>query len=307
MNFEFGKQKPKRAPLERNIRGESGEEAVGWVLPDRTFWSEGEEYRLEETERVCRFGEDVGVIDYSNIVWGTLKKRKALGKPLYGKGGSPVASDVNQRYLGDCFLLASMAAIANRHPDHIKGLIKEVDGQFMVRLCNLRRGSGWVTVSRSFYVNSDPREDSAGAEYADIDGPLWPAVIEKAIAGGRGGYGALMDGGNPASALRWLGFQDADSKLLDGLSSDELVAEFNKPAVHIATTKEDEVIEEIGLETGHAYSVLSCDQASNKVNLRDPYGKKSKKGEGDGVFEIGFDELLKAFECLYWASHPQDS
>ncbi len=49
-------------------------------------------------------------------------KYSTVTSPLYGASG-PTMSDVNQGYLGDCYLLSSLAEVANQDPSAINSMI----------------------------------------------------------------------------------------------------------------------------------------------------------------------------------------
>lgn len=119
--------------------------------------------------------------------------------------GKPKATDVHQGELGDCWLMAPLASIANARPWEIQKLIQDnLDGTYTVHFAG-----GDQTVSAEYATNLDidygggRRETEAGYlnfAYGTQSGAQWPMIIEKAYAQMLEGYEAL-DGGSPFNAL----------------------------------------------------------------------------------------------------------
>jgi hypothetical protein len=133
---------------------------------------------------------------------------------LFGPGG-PSYLDVAQGAAGDCWLMASLAAVAARDPQDIQNMFAAAgsvtmngvtDNVYTVRFFN---NSG-VAV----YVTVDSALPSAGTYYDNVNnGVLWAALAEKAYAQANGmglvttsnSYGdsyAALNGGDAAWALR---------------------------------------------------------------------------------------------------------
>jgi hypothetical protein len=107
-----------------------------------------------------------------------------------------------QRYLGDCWLLSSLAAIAQTQPQVLEGAITDLgDGTYRVRLHRQER-SGEMKAEDVRVEGSLPKTADGRDAYAQRTDPkeLWVGIIEKAFAAWKGGYGAL-DGGVPSDAL----------------------------------------------------------------------------------------------------------
>ena len=138
----------------------------------------------------------------------------AVSGSLFGANG-PSYLDVEQGDLGDCWLLASLAAVAARDPADIRSMFT-ADGTavengsavslYTVRFYNSNGVAQYVTVDT---------ELPSGGDYYDnpANGVLWVALAEKAYAEANGAgivttmsrgsdaYAAL-NGGDPAWALQ---------------------------------------------------------------------------------------------------------
>lgn len=117
--------------------------------------------------------------------------------PLFGPGG-PVADDVNQGSVGDCYLMAKLSATAAEQPEEIRKMVTSLgDGTYAVR----------------FYRNGLPRYIRVDADlwtffgtgtlaYArpGASGAIWAPIIEKAFAFFRkeAGTYSSVSGGNTA-------------------------------------------------------------------------------------------------------------
>jgi WXG100 family type VII secretion target len=166
-------------------------------------------------------------------------------------GGTPFArgagdaddispNDVAQGQIGDCFLMASLAAIARSNPDVIRNMIKDNgDGSYTVTfkinvggvhsLAAQRyeddmkaRGLDFILARQNLYSPSPdtfitkeirvtpdfPANSSGGplyAQYGDTAGgkpEMWVPLIEKAYAQMMGDYSDIKDGGQPWVAMR---------------------------------------------------------------------------------------------------------
>jgi hypothetical protein len=90
--------------------------------------------------------------------------------PLYSHNGVPKAGDVYQGELGDCYLLACLAAVANANPSAIKNMIvANPNGTYGVRFYDKDGLTHWQTVTDMI-----PSEAALGGT------SKWVALIEKA-------------------------------------------------------------------------------------------------------------------------------
>jgi hypothetical protein len=138
-----------------------------------------------------QYGKDVGDV--------TFKSANSIypGCSLFGQSDTIRPDDVWQNRSETCYLLASLAAVAVKHPERIRSLFTEAPGSTTAEIhvtvyCSLPYGSvkseNHVTVNRLLPVYSHntplfatPRRDNA----------IWPAIYQKAFAKVHGGYGDI--------------------------------------------------------------------------------------------------------------------
>lgn len=127
-----------------------------------------------------------------------------------GDGDSVHPSDVAQQSIGDCYLIASLASLAQQDPQHIRDMIRDNgNGTYTITFYEEYRflfiGTGTyhpveITVTPNFPVG--PKGEKLHAAYGDIDGTkteIWTALIEQGYAQWKGGYGTIV-GGWPSDA-----------------------------------------------------------------------------------------------------------
>jgi hypothetical protein len=171
------------------------------------------------------------------------------------------AGDVKQGKVGDCFLMAALAAMATQ-PSSIERLLvtktRSDSGKYVVKL--------WLT-GRPVEVTVDdwlPVLDDKPAFCCSKSeqGELWPCLLEKAWVKQHGSYNNA-DGGTAYSALSDLtgfpvakvlsGDEDFTERLLEALDKKWLVA-----TLGVHSDVDSRIVERvIGVYKGHAYSILS--------------------------------------------------
>lgn len=124
--------------------------------------------------------------------------------PLFAAGG-PVYQDVQQGQVGDCWLLASLAEVADRNPTAIRNMfIDNGDGTYTVRFFN-GGVADYVTVDN--YLPGLPKDYKYITQFYSVyDHPIndmWVALAEKAYAQecASGWIGTHMPGSNSYQAL----------------------------------------------------------------------------------------------------------
>jgi hypothetical protein len=213
---------------------------------------------------------------------------------LFTNGG-PHYTDVDQGRLNDCWLMASLAALAYKDPEVLEEMIDPVgDGTFNVTFQQSSIDPDTAeTVYRPVTINVKPdfyvdAGDGKTPLYADPAGggktpALWTSLIEKAYAQWKGGYDGLQ-GGVAADAMEAITGEDANTIAFDGSTDlDQLYttirgAIWNGSPVVAATadTTDGSVVQE------HGYMVIDAwDQDGKKyVGLYNPYGQD---GQAKGI------------------------
>lgn len=125
---------------------------------------------------------------------------------LFVNGAS--SSDMRQGQLGDCYLISSLGALADKNNLAVTSMFKDnMDGTWDVRFYRLdgtRYVEDWVSVDRYLPTNSNGYAafQSFGGQASDSRNELWVALAEKAYAQwARGDSWQAMNGGWPYLAM----------------------------------------------------------------------------------------------------------
>eukprot|EP00451_Oxyrrhis_marina_P022342 CAMPEP_0204359172 /NCGR_PEP_ID=MMETSP0469-20131031/37057_1 /ASSEMBLY_ACC=CAM_ASM_000384 /TAXON_ID=2969 /ORGANISM="Oxyrrhis marina" /LENGTH=407 /DNA_ID=CAMNT_0051347157 /DNA_START=260 /DNA_END=1479 /DNA_ORIENTATION=- len=260
-----------------------------------------------------------------NVVWlraGTHFKVKSEETAEASSGaslfeGKIEPKDIAQGALGDCWLLAAMACVAE-HDGAIEALFltKEVDprGKYFLRLFDPAKEK-WVRLVIDDFIPCDAelwdKEQKAAPLFTRPNGnELWVVLLEKAFAKLCGSY-ANLEGGSTTWALRcmtgdiarefWLDdskkkferynlvFKDdaKDKRAMGMRKADEEVTLDNMFEMMLKYDKMHSVLSgsgasgESGLHARHAYSILSVKKVKGKrfVKFRNPWGSGEWTGD----------------------------
>lgn len=226
------------------------------------------------------------------------------------KGGIR-GEDVTQKYLGDCYLIAAMAAVAHVNPQLVeKAFHKRTDGTYDVTLYE-QHGNRWTPTK--VHIDADlPHSDWYHLQYASgrDEKELWPALLEKAVAQRAGSYAAI-ESGVPGDAMSML--TGATSSFTDlraaGTKADAVFAMLadatkqHRPAT-ASTFGESSAAKytNSGLYADHAYSVWGTEESGGKkyVKLRNPWGESepANNGRDDGIFKLELSEFMKMYATV---------
>lgn len=144
----------------------------------------------------------------------------------------PKGKDTAQGGLGDCYLIAAMAAIANASPQVLKDAIKynKEKETYTVRFYE----EDWKGNKAPVYIEVDSylptvagnRNDPA---YAGEPGQnLWPAIMEKAYAKWKGGYEAMGNGGYGAQSMAEITGNKSQEKNPKSMKEEDVIPYFEQ-------------------------------------------------------------------------------
>lgn len=228
-----------------------------------------------------------------------FKLERIKGTPFIG-GIKP--EDVKQGTIGDCWLMATLMAIAKANPNRIRNLIKTKDrerGLYEITIFvnkNKQKKRKSILVNDKFPKGVKPPRAKFTGSGIEGNRELWVMLIEKAYAIHLGSYQRLK-GGYSVKAMEaltgkqalTLNIQNIGQKNL-GQNTGEIrnwtdktpqsIANFIKKALErgyplIASSSKDKVkgsTQKFKLLTteNHAYVIVAID--SSKITLRNPWG-----------------------------------
>jgi fibronectin type 3 domain-containing protein len=217
-----------------------------------------------------------------------------INASLFGSG--PLASDVNQGAVGDCYYIAALAAFATSRPSVIQEAAVDMgDGTYIVKFT--RAGSPvFVRVSSQI-----PTAGGSNFRYArpGAAGTVWVPIMEKAFAYFRSGantYASINAGwmGEAYTALGvnsstvWLNTSVTEQSLFTMLSGDMAAGR----AVTFGTFSTSP-----NLVGGHAYSLVSAVRDAGGIaryTVRNPWGVSGTSIENSGGYATLTFEQMKA-------------
>lgn len=218
--------------------------------------------------------------------------------PLFSAAG-PLASDVQQRGIGDCYMLAALVDVADDYSALLESMFTDNgNGTWGVRLYGAGDDPLYVTVS-----NVLPTGWTAAVS---ATGGLWVSLIEKAYVEwevqtyGEANNYASINGGY-ASGMSAIAGRDSvyyscnsytlqswtttvKSTVLDAMArGEEVMYSSFQTLVDTDNGKTD-------LVNAHQFAVLGYDGAKDELILRNPWGHAGDTG-WNGVFDLTFDQL----------------
>ena len=216
---------------------------------------------------------------------------------LFGSAG-PMFTDVVQGQVGDCWLMASLAEIAARDPNLIKGMFQKVG-------TNTVNGVTVDVYTARFFVGGQTRyltvdtELPAGGGWADRPfGDLWAALAEKAYVQANGlgwansqnvgsdSYHAI-EGGYPSYCMEFLTGKGAKQFDVDPNS---LATNFQAGKFEVLCTGDPDSSE---IVPHHCYAVVGYNAATRKFKLYNPWGADSS---GNALSTYDGHSVLGLFE-----------
>ena len=241
--------------------------------------------------------------------------------PLFASTG-PSADDVKQGAVGDCWLLASMSAIARTDPDAIRQIVADLgDGTYVVRLGG----------NRYYRVDADlPAVDGTSNDLVFADpgreNSLWAPLVEKAYAHFRTGANtyASLNSGWEVDALRGLGATGVDSGRWSGLIFADAMRDSLRAFLdRIEPDLDTGLAVTVGFNSvatgcpcvgNHAYTLMGVNRDAAgqvvSVTLRNPWGwdgiehddPRSDGNKFDARVTVTLDQLLFSESWISWGT-----
>ena len=265
------------------------------------------------------------------MVGGLRGFNRELDDALYttpdGQDGLPLiqydisASDIDQNYAGDCWIMAIVASIADRDPEHFKSMIRILgQNEYQVSLFDKNGQKIYVNVDQSDIDRFiEANGDSAGRSNEE-----WVSVIEAAVSKTPSIYRnpnrrdqplPNLYGGSPKEQVEMYraltgrtstqiqGSADVKSKDLThytSFSEAEFTKRVNSGGVVWASTPADpDLIGPAGFEENHVFSVIKVFELDGKqmVTMRNPWA--GGEGTTDGYFSVSMSDFRKFWPDIY--------
>ncbi len=206
---------------------------------------------------------------------------------LFNSGG-PSYLDVEQGVVGDCWLLASLAEVADRAPQVIQNMFVS-DGTTVVNGSTVGLYSVllFTPTEVPFYVEVDTELPSAGNYYDHLENDrgtqaLWVALAEKAYAeantlnlvitsaGGQDSYDAMNEG-DPAWALQAITCNPASDS---SINPTKLATDWNAGCLIVLCTPNNPPSSDI--VGNHCYAVVGYNASNGpQFQMFNPWGDNS--------------------------------
>jgi hypothetical protein len=216
--------------------------------------------------------------------------------------------DIKQGDVGDCYFMASLAAIACQQPEYVFRMIVPVGpDKYKVRFFESVGSDFFVPVDTKFWISEDSQPVYAKTgTISDNISEIWTMLIEKAWASVNGGYSNIE--GDKQHKLEF-------SHALTGISSkiivldqntnqEELLNEIssyflkNKTPITLASKYTKDPLCDEGLVTSHMYAITKV-YDSGILDIFNPWNIGGD-GEGKNYPGVNIEFLINNFACLYF-------
>jgi hypothetical protein len=215
---------------------------------------------------------------------------------LFGTG--PIAFDVNQGDIGDCYFLSSLAAFANSKPSVLTGSAVDMgDGTYTVQFVS---GSTPTFVRVSNDIPSGKFGGYAYAHPGTVTDPVWAAIIEKAFCYFRTGANTYASINSGWMSEVYSDFGISNSSFVPGAYSESAFYNIvstdlaNGRAVTFGTSASAP-----NLVQNHGYTLISASIDSSGVThylVRNPWGFAGDSLEdGLGYATLTFSQVVANF------------
>lgn len=232
-----------------------------------------------------------------------------------GDKGDIDPNDITQGGLGDCYMLSSLATMAQQHPQAIRDMIKgpDKDGNYTVTLYDKRSFfKPWDPPFHPVEVKVSPdipmkNGHPAFAQFGDQAGgqtEIWPSLIEKAYAqhyGGNKYHG--IEGGWGNEAMEHLTGESSSTAKPKDMSLEQLqqtlkdgkgmtlssLNDYKLGPIDIPDATESNPLYKNGtLIANHEYYITGVDPKTNEVLIHNPWGYNPE-------IRIPYDQFKDAF------------
>jgi hypothetical protein len=225
-------------------------------------------------------------------------KQQALSGPLCIDAPQP--GTVKQGQIGNCWFVSAVDAIAFADPQKLRALFRENDDDTVTFTFHRYDHAARRSVTEDVTVASTVVGKGGAAVYGSTStNERWYPLLEKAMAGFKGGYEAVV-AGYPYEAFEALLGTPGKHHDFDVSSPDAVWAALNAPQQAMATwtrvQAKDLSFSNTGLVADHAYAVCGTSERNGErfVTLRNPWGSNSNAWGGNkhGI-ELGSNGLLE--------------
>ena len=212
--------------------------------------------------------------------------------------------DARQGDVGDCWIIATLKAIAFTRPQALKDMIIErADGSYLVKL------QRWSPAKKAFesaapIVPPLLYAANGALTYGSSRTPkeLWPAIIERAYAQEKGSYDAIAVGYPYAAFEATLGVKGSHTPF-DAVDDEAIwrsvLASKKRATLAVTRPPKSQPFKAARLVEDHAYAVLGGREQNGErfVTLGNPWGEFEPAGDGedDGIFELSLADYRKFF------------
>ena len=210
-------------------------------------------------------------------------------------------SDVKQGELGDCYLLAALASIANKKPEYIRNIIDDSSNHPMIYFYDDLLQTHKMYIDKKFWVSIEVDNPIYAKFGSSLDNKreIWTMLIEKAWAKINGMDYTKINGDNRSGDIRKIdyslaltGIKAIRENLMSDMDSQNTTQRIrnhisNKPVVLYSITDKysnshSDII------TNHAYALIKID--GSKYEIYNPHGKYITIEESE--LKFNFDTVL---------------
>ncbi|KAG9229729.1 hypothetical protein BJ875DRAFT_386729 [Amylocarpus encephaloides] len=263
----------------------------------------------------------------SNVPKAVKRVHEIFENPTFKEKVTP--ADVRQGGLGDCWLMASLTALASMENGihricveydtkiGIYGFVFHRDGEWIISIIDDKlylKSPDWDSPSLQRHLLELSDRDDVEAEYRKTyqtgsqalffahcadQNETWLPLLEKAYAKAHGDYGALQGGWNGEGVEDLTGGVTTELLTSDILDTDKFwtneIMKVNKEFLFGCSTGllDGGYGNRDGISEGHAYVVMEARELSTGerlLKLRNPWGK-GKKGNWEGAWSDGSKEF----------------